>query len=242
MREPLPGRSVVVSPHLDDAVLSLGASIVRSTRAGRRVEVLTVFAGVPDSSVPAGGWDRRGGFATEGEAATARRLEDREACHLVGAEPSWLAFSEADYAGVRDEEAVWMAVAEAVVDAEAVLIPGFPLTNPDHAWLCRSLLRRRLPCRRMGFYAEQPYRYMVRGQDRRLRAPDFLEPSRLQSSRWRRPAAGLADRRAKRRAILAYTSQMALLGFSRDRWLKLNRMLRHEALHGGEAVLWLVDD
>lgn len=237
MRKPLPAGLVVVSPHLDDAVLSLGASIARATRSGRRVEVLTVFAGVPESSVPAGGWDRRGGFATEGEAAIARRLEDRQACQLVRAEPAWLPFSEADYASGRSEEDVWGAVATAVANAEAVLMPGFPLTNSDHSWLSRLLVERRLPCRSVGLYAEQPYRYAVRAEQRRLRAPDFVSGSRR--LRWTHPAAGLADRRVKRQAILAYRSQMPLLGFSRDRWRKLDGMLRHEALHFGEAVVWL---
>jgi LmbE family N-acetylglucosaminyl deacetylase len=236
VRKPLQEPLVVVSPHLDDAVLSLGASIARAARAGRRIEVLTVFAGVPESTKPAGGWDRRGGFATEGDAVTARRLEDREACSIVGAEPSWLSFSEADYAGPRDEEAVWAAVADAVEQAHAALVPGFPLANADHAWIARALLRRPLPCSRVGLYAEQPYRYRERKQQRRLRVPEFLARPGL---RWTRPAASIADRRTKRRAILAYRSQMPLLGFSRDGWRMLDAMLRHEGLHRGEAVLWL---
>ncbi|MDP9436492.1 MAG: PIG-L family deacetylase, partial [Actinomycetota bacterium] len=43
------GRVAVVSPHLDDAVFSLGASIRGAVRRGTRVEVLTVLAGLPDS-------------------------------------------------------------------------------------------------------------------------------------------------------------------------------------------------
>ena len=70
----LEGDVVVVSPHLDDAALSLGAAIARARRIGAaRVVVLTVFAGNPESDLPAGGWDSRAGFATEGEASRARR-------------------------------------------------------------------------------------------------------------------------------------------------------------------------
>jgi LmbE family N-acetylglucosaminyl deacetylase len=236
VRRLLPSGLVIVSPHLDDAVLSLGASIARASRAARQIGVLTVFAGAPDSTVPAGGWDRRGGFSTEGEAATARRLEDREACSIVGAEPTWLPFPDADYAQTRDAEAVWSAVAGVVEGAEAALIPGFPLTNADHGWLARTLLQRRLPCGRIGLYAEQPYRYAERKRSRRPGAPDFLRHS---ESHWLRPAAGVRDRGAKRRAILAYRSQMPLLGLSRDGWRKLDRMLRHEALRRGERLMWL---
>jgi LmbE family N-acetylglucosaminyl deacetylase len=237
LRDPLPDRLVVVSPHLDDAILSLGAAIARATGSGRSVRVLTVFAGDPESAAPAGGWDRRGGFATEGEATRARRNEDQDACNVVGAEPVWLSFSESDYAGPRSEEAVRAAVAEVVADDEAALLPGFPLTNADHAWLAGAILRTPLPCPRVGLYAEQPYRYRARKDARRLRAPEVL--SATTASRWIRPAAGRSARRTKRHAILAYRSQMPLLGLSRDNWRMLDAMLRHETLRRGEAVLWL---
>ena len=71
----LTGRLVVVSPHLDDAVLSLGATMASAARNGAHVTVLTVFACDPQSSAPAEWWDRAGGFRTLGEAACARREE-----------------------------------------------------------------------------------------------------------------------------------------------------------------------
>ena len=58
-------RIVVVSPHLDDGVLSLGAWMASQVRAGARVELLTVFACDPESDAPTKGWDARGGFRTE---------------------------------------------------------------------------------------------------------------------------------------------------------------------------------
>jgi len=230
---------VVISSHLDDAVMSLGASIVRATREGRPVGVLTVFAGKPHSQVPAGSWDRRAGFATEGEAVRARRREDKEACRLVGAEPSWLSFSEADYAGIRNEGEVWSAVTDALADTGAVLVPGFPLTNPDHAWLSRLLLERGLPCGRIGLYAEQPYRYIVRRERPRLDLPAPLPLSPSQIPKWTHPAGALPDLRTKRRAMLAYRSQLPLLGLAQNGSWKLHRMLLHETIRRGEAVAWL---
>ena len=44
---PVPGGLVVFSPHLDDAVLSLGALIAASVRAGEPVEVWTAFTRAP---------------------------------------------------------------------------------------------------------------------------------------------------------------------------------------------------
>ena len=72
------GRVVVVSPHLDDAVMSLGATIAKAVQSGTRIEVLTVFAYKPSSSEPAGPWDTRCGYETEGQAADSRRAEDRQ--------------------------------------------------------------------------------------------------------------------------------------------------------------------
>ena len=97
------GRVAVLSPHLDDAVLSLGAAIARAVREGATVTIVTVFAGDVDSALPASNWDRLAGFATEGEAAAARRVEDATACALLGAEPRPLPFPDYPYvAGERE--------------------------------------------------------------------------------------------------------------------------------------------
>lgn len=239
MRGELTGRVVVLSPHLDDAVLSLGLTIARAARSGARVEVLTVFAGRPHSSKPAGGWDRRAGFATEGEATAARRAEDGQACRIVGAEPSWRPFSEADYREERDEDGVWSAMSDAVTQADAMLVPGFPLTNPDHAWLCELVVGRRGQCGRLALYAEQPYRYMARRWQRRLTVPPQLRDLLPTTIAWTHSIPSLSDLRLKRRAILAYASQLPLLGFTAKRGEKLRRMLLDETLHRGEAIAWL---
>lgn len=78
---------VVVSPHLDDAVLSIGALIARLAAAGRRVGVWTVFTRAPQSSEIAR--DRRvfGDYAT-------RRAEDQRALARLGAGYRWLDFCE----------------------------------------------------------------------------------------------------------------------------------------------------
>ena len=106
------GTIVVLSPHSDDGVLSLGASMARWARSGRHVELLTVFALDPASSAPTGGWDRRAGFLTEGAAANARREEDRVACGILGVTPRWLPFGSVDFDRHGDENDVWEAMRE----------------------------------------------------------------------------------------------------------------------------------
>jgi len=66
---------VVVSPHLDDAVMSCGGLLAAAVRRGERALVVTVF--------------------TEGEGHEERRAEDREAVRLLGAEPIHLGLVDA---------------------------------------------------------------------------------------------------------------------------------------------------
>jgi len=189
-------RIVVVSPHSDDGVLSLGASMTSWARSGQQVELLTVLALDPGSNAPTTGWDRRAGFATEGEAGRARREEDRAACALLGVTPRWLPFGSVDFERHGDDEAVWGAVAEVADGAHAVLVPGSPLTHPDHAWL-NGLLSTRIASGALGLYAEQPYAL------------------RTGATPFERATVSARDRVAKWRGIRAYQSQLPLLGMRR---------------------------
>jgi LmbE family N-acetylglucosaminyl deacetylase len=189
---------VVLSPHSDDGVLSLGASMARWARSGLRVELLTVFALDPASGAPTKGWDGRAGFQTEGEAARTRREEDRRACSILGVVPSWLPFGSVDFDRHGDEDDVWKSVRHRVDGADLVLVPGAPLTHADHAWL-HDLIVTRLSTEVVALYAEQPYTF-------RQRSTPFT------------PAAvSIRDRIAKWRAIRSYRSQLPLLAMDDPR-------------------------
>jgi LmbE family N-acetylglucosaminyl deacetylase len=187
---------VVVSPHSDDGVLSLGGAMARWRREGRRVELLTVLALDPASRAETAGWDRRAGFETEGAAARTRRAEDAAACSVLGVEPQWLPFGSVDFDRHGDDGDVWSAVAESVDGVDTVLVPGSPLTHPDHAWLA-ALLRERLPAEVVALYAEQPYTW------------------KEGSTPFAPVALGPRDRLAKWRALRCYRSQLPLLGLHR---------------------------
>jgi LmbE family N-acetylglucosaminyl deacetylase len=78
---------VILSPHLDDAVLSLGALISHEVRAGKKIEVVSCFtAGPPLESIPA---ERRvfGDYSM-------RRSEDERALAVLGASHRWLDLHE----------------------------------------------------------------------------------------------------------------------------------------------------
>lgn len=247
---PAGSRVVVVSPHLDDAVLSLGATIVRLAAAGAEVRVLTVFAGDPGSAEPAGEWGLRCGFATRGEEARTRREEDRRACALVSARPEWLAFEpETGEAEVR------AALAEHLREADVVLTPGSPCSHPDHLRASRLVLELR-PDRPLGFYVDQPYAMWrvigagtTAGRGRRgnlaglvLRRPDALalvEPARAAELsargdvRWETVRRSPGQWARKQRAMRCYRSQIRAFGPVMPVGLAV-----YERAAGGEAVGW----
>jgi LmbE family N-acetylglucosaminyl deacetylase len=74
---------VILSPHLDDAVLSLGGLISREVAAGRRVEIVSCFTSGPPLETLAP--ERRvfGDYSM-------RRAEDERALAVLGARHRWL--------------------------------------------------------------------------------------------------------------------------------------------------------
>jgi LmbE family N-acetylglucosaminyl deacetylase len=87
----IPSRRLYLSPHLDDAALSCGGQIARATRAGVRVEILTIFAG----DEPGPELRTASPLVTRiydlwqlppGEVMPTRRREDFAACRVLAAQ------------------------------------------------------------------------------------------------------------------------------------------------------------
>jgi LmbE family N-acetylglucosaminyl deacetylase len=126
-------RVVVVSPHLDDAVLSCARFMVVHPGA----HVVTVFAGNPlQYPDPMRLWDVQSGFEPGEDVMETRRNEDRKALGLLDATPHHLDFIEHTYLpGDRPvaPEIVAPVLAEAVRALEPTLVLApFGLANPDH--------------------------------------------------------------------------------------------------------------
>ncbi|MBM3675869.1 MAG: PIG-L family deacetylase [Actinobacteria bacterium] len=126
-------RIVVISPHLDDAVLGCG----RLLAAHPGATVITVYAGRPSVYPdPPTHWDALAGFAAGDDVLAARREEDRRALDELGAEPVWLDFVEHQYlprsawVGATDTADALEAAVRAARPT-AVFAP-FGLANPDH--------------------------------------------------------------------------------------------------------------
>lgn len=88
------GLYTVVSPHLDDAVLSCA----RLLAANRRSCITTVFAGGPPAISPLGSWDKSGGYFRDGmDVVGVRRGEDISAAAMVNASTIQLPYWERQY-------------------------------------------------------------------------------------------------------------------------------------------------
>jgi LmbE family N-acetylglucosaminyl deacetylase len=197
---------LVISPHLDDAVLSCAEALGRAQRAA----VVTVFAGAPPDGDMQTDWDQRSGFASAREAIAARRDEDAAALALLHAEPLWLDFLDSQYGDTPGVEAVADAL-ERTVSAFApdmVLLPA-GLFHSDHALTHEAALlaRRRLPHLTWRMYEEAHYR----------RIPGFLQrrlAQLLQDGVQATPLPAMVDAAcapAKEAAIACYASQLRAL-------------------------------
>jgi LmbE family N-acetylglucosaminyl deacetylase len=133
---PEPGeleRVAIVSPHLDDAVLSCA----RLMAAHPDATVITVFAGNPPAYPdPMRTWDVQSGFAPGDDVMEVRRAEDTAALAVLDAHPVHLdyveySYNEGDRPVAPETVAGGLAAALAAVRPTLVLAP-FGLANPDH--------------------------------------------------------------------------------------------------------------
>jgi LmbE family N-acetylglucosaminyl deacetylase len=141
-------RILVLSPHLDDAVLGCGHLLA----AHPGTTVLTVFAGAPATyPEPMTWWDQLAGFSSGDDPLVARRREDVEALDELGARPVWLDFVEHQYLDRGDwarPAAIVDTLEAAVRDIDPTMIVApFGLANPDHDCTHEAalLVRERLP-------------------------------------------------------------------------------------------------
>jgi len=155
---------VVVSTHLDDAVLSCWSVVA----GDGEVAVATVFTAAPDDPQLVTEWDRDSGLTSKRRMA-GRVEENRAALALAGRAPTDLGFLEAQYGGGSIETTV---LQECLGDAEIVYLPagiGAPggRIHPDHVAVRDACLEIRPDAH---LYADQPYCLFSPG----LELPDGL--------------------------------------------------------------------
>ena len=100
-----PQRVLAVSPHLDDAVLSAGATLAEYIAAGSEVHVCTLFAGAPQEPLSpiAATFHTSCGLPPDASAVALRIEEDRAAMdELGGARPHHLGYLDAIFRRAAD--------------------------------------------------------------------------------------------------------------------------------------------
>jgi LmbE family N-acetylglucosaminyl deacetylase len=223
-------RLLVISPHLDDAVLSCGLLIA----AHPGTVVCTVFTASPAENMTTD-WDRAAGFADAFEAMRARQAEDREALGLLSAMPAHLPFRDAQYHASPSADVLITALSQTVAHAKPTLVVmPLGLFHSDHllvANACLALMRRQ-PATPFIAYEDVPYRHMSGVVQARLcnlakRGYAADTPHALDVP------GTMRHERMKRAALDAYRSQ--LRAFGRDGQASLFSSERYWQLRRGES-------
>jgi LmbE family N-acetylglucosaminyl deacetylase len=139
-------RRVVLSPHLDDAVLSCWHALDEAT-------VLTVFAGVPNSGT-AGWWDSLTGSHDSAARMRERHREDEGALALAGADTVRLEFLDEQYRQNGASPPLAEALADHLRDADEVYAPLGLFLGDDHRLVRQAAFELRPDTR---VYADHPH-------------------------------------------------------------------------------------
>jgi hypothetical protein len=146
--------AVILSPHLDDAVLSLWHLLA----GPGDVTVLNVFGGSPNGHRGEGWWDTLTRATNSVERVRERHSEDREALALVGRAPENLGFLDGQY---RHAEQPVEPIAEAIaaaVDRDALLLAPAALdAHRDHRLVRAAALALRDRGHLVALYADVPH-------------------------------------------------------------------------------------
>ncbi|MBV7245847.1 PIG-L deacetylase family protein [Streptomyces sp. MW-W600-10] len=94
---------LAVSPHLDDAALSCGATLARWAAEGRDVLVYSAFAGLPEPPFPPAAQRFHELWQLHDDPVQARRAEDEEAMRDLGVTESHGPFLDEIYRDAADE-------------------------------------------------------------------------------------------------------------------------------------------
>jgi LmbE family N-acetylglucosaminyl deacetylase len=207
------GPVLVISPHLDDAVLSCGQLI--QSRHG--TTITTILAGFPPGAHA--GWSgKTTGLSVAKDANLMRREEDQCASRALGARTAWVDIPAQEYGPAASPTERLLRIQEAIVTAIAattvrsVFIP-LGVTHPDHIIVSDAALHAVGVANLEAYvYMDMPYGQARPGQvRRRLRhigrkfEVDPLAPF-------------VGDLQTKAEAVNAYSSQVKALqqGFGRS--------------------------
>lgn len=157
-------RLVVISPHLDDAVMSCGALMLAHAGA----TVVTLFAASPaEYTNPLNEHDVACGFRPGDDTMAVRREEDTRALGALGANSRWLDFAQNSHVARADPTAVPEGAVDALVAAIAdveptTVVAPLGLLHPDHQACHATALAARETTSHVAWlwYSDLPYAYI----------------------------------------------------------------------------------
>ncbi|MDX8050917.1 hypothetical protein SK571_16125 [Lentzea sp. BCCO 10_0798] len=241
-----PSRAFVVSAHLDDAVLSASARLMRPGTT-----LVTVFTGMPPDGIPLTYWDRLTRAESSRHRQVERLAEDDEARGVLGCDTVRLGELEEQYRSAPvDAERLAARIGEAVAHAAEVWIPAGIGGHNDHLAARDAALAavQAAPERpEVHLYADIPYAlwhgwpcWVTGGEPGPYLDVDGwldgeLSSRGLDPDRMVREVHALPPqaRALKEKAVAAYRSQLPALSLDGSNPLRLQNTLSHE-------VSWLL--
>ncbi|MEV8635014.1 PIG-L family deacetylase [Streptosporangium sp. NPDC051023] len=230
-------RTIVVSPHFDDAAMSVAGVLARNE--GPAV-VVTVLGGAAAEQPSA--WDRLCGFASAEETVRERLAEDARACEILGVDQVALDHPDVPAQALR-LRGLEDFLTEHVTPRTRVLVP-MGIGNADHETVRDQALDvlRKTGAAELLAYADLPYAAAIRewGTASAVEALAAKEPVRTLAERYRiRPELRIrldeAEWTLKRRAVLSYASQIAPLACEYGEFAAMPGPLQHE-------LVWAVEE
>lgn len=248
---PLRGHTVLaISPHADDAALSLGASLAELAATGTRVHVFTVFVGIPTGRLSERAIRSlaKSGLPPDGSAMQTRRQEDLVATRALHATAHHGDLLEAIYRRRADDS--WLIAGSSDMFGETA--PAEPELEQEIAARVSSLARELaadllVTCAGIGGHVDhRRVRAAVEQVGAELRVPVALwedlpyaigrRAARRQGRRVA-VAAGPAAWEAKLTAVSAFATQLTMLWKEGD-WR--TGLLEHARSRGGGTPVELV--
>ena len=145
--------TVILSPHLDDAVLSCWHVL---TQPGE-VTVVNVFAGIPTGLEEPAWWDRYTGAADSGERVRERIEEDRRALSLAGRIPVNLDILDEQYRDGQPPPSLTGRLREVIEPGAIVYAPATFADHADHRLVGAAALELRAQECAVFLYADLPH-------------------------------------------------------------------------------------
>lgn len=243
------GPVLAISPHLDDAIMGVGATLAALSQSGQRSIVCTVFAGEPAEAISPVAQAFHTDCGLADDAVARRKIEDMQAAAIIGAHTVHLPFLDAIY---RRHGGGWLCQSSRVMFAsdlpdETGLVKDISESiasliddlRPSAVWTCAAIgghIDHRLTrlavseaCQQYGLapvlWEGIPYAF---GSEPPA-APNYLSPI----------AVGAEHLDRKIQAIAKYPSQLRMLFSDTDEWQAefLNHARQRQPL-GSPELLW----